>query len=215
MDQLFTTYLGDLLAGLWMTVRLTAVAFAGSLVLGTVVAAFRVSPVAPLRALGRFYVELFVNIPLISLLVVVTFGLPDVGVTFDLFTCAAISMVLLGAAFTCEAIRSGVNAVPVGQVEAGRAVGLDFFGVLRHVLFPQAFRSVVQPIVNVFIGILLSSSLAGVIGVKDLTLQVSEINNKAALGLTTYLLAAFAYIVIALLAGGLGSRLEQRLKVLR
>lgn len=215
MDQLFTTYLGDLLAGLWMTVRLTAVAFAGSLVLGTVVAAFRVSPVAPLRALGRFYVELFVNIPLISLLVVVTFGLPDVGVTFDLFTCAAISMVLLGAAFTCEAIRTGVNAVPVGQVEAGRAVGLDFFGVLRHVLFPQAFRSVVQPIVNVFIGILLSSSLAGVIGVKDLTLQVSEINNKAALGLTTYLLAAFAYIVIALLAGGLGSRLEQRLKVLR
>lgn len=215
MDQLLTTYLGDLLAGLWMTVRLTAVAFLGSLVVGTAVAACRVSPIVPLRAVGRLYVELFVNIPLLSLLVVVTFGLPDIGITFDLFTCAAISMVLLGGAFTCEAIRTGVNAVSVGQVEAARSIGLDFFGVLRHVLFPQAFRSVIQPIVNVFIGILLSSSLAGVIGVKDLTLQVSEINNEAALGLTTYLLAAVAYVAISLLAGGLGARLEERLKVQR
>lgn len=215
MDQLFTTYLGDLLAGLWMTIRLTAVAFGGSLVVGTIVAAFRVSPVLPLRAVGRLYVEMFVNIPLISLLVLVTFGLPDIGLTFDLFSCAAISMILLGGAFTCEAVRTGVNAVDVGQVEAGRSIGLGFFGVLRHVLFPQAFRSVVQPIVNVFIGILLSSSLAGVIGVKDLTLQVSEINNQAALGLTTYILAAFAYVVISLLAGGFGSRLERRLRVQR
>ncbi|MFI5085705.1 MAG: amino acid ABC transporter permease [Actinomycetales bacterium] len=215
MDQLFTTYLGDLLAGLWTTVRLTAVAFAGSLVVGTIVAAFRVSPIPPLRAVGRLYVEMFVNIPLISLLVLVTFGLPDIGLTLNLFTCATVSMSLLGGAFTCEAIRTGVNAVDVGQVEAARSVGLGFIGVLRHVLFPQAFRTVVQPIVNVFIGILLSSSLAGVIGVKDLTLEVSEINNQAALGLTTYILAAVAYVVISLLAGGFGSRLERRLRVQR
>ncbi|HKU10203.1 amino acid ABC transporter permease [Sinomonas terrae] len=215
MQELFTTYLPELLAGLWMTARLTAVSFVGSLVLGTVAAGFRISPIVPLRAVGRLYVELFVNIPLISLLVVVTFGLPDIGITFDLFTCAALSMALLGGAFTCEAIRTGVNAVSVGQIEAARSIGLDFFGVLRHVLFPQAYRSVVQPLVNVFIGILLSSSLAGVIGVKDLTLQVSEINNQAALGLTAYMVAAFAYVVISLLAGGFGAWLEKRWRVQR
>jgi glutamate transport system permease protein len=125
------------------------------------------------------------------------------------------AMVLVGAAFACEVFRTGINAIPAGQVEAGRAIGLGFFGVLREIVFPQATRSMVQPIVTLFIGILLSSSLAGVVGVMDLTAQVSYINNREALGLVTFLVAAVIYASIALGAGALGARLEVRFRVLR
>ena len=89
--------------------------------LGTVLAVFRVSPIPPLRVVGAVYVEVLRNVPLLMLLVLVIFGLPDVGLTFSLFVSAALCMAAFGAAFVCEAVRGGINTVAVGQAEAARS----------------------------------------------------------------------------------------------
>jgi glutamate transport system permease protein len=215
MIEVLTGFGSDLLRATGVTVGLTALSFALAMVIGTAVAIMRISPIAPLRFCARLYVEVFVNIPLVALLVVVTFGLPDIGLTFSLFWCAVLSMALIGAAFASEAVRSGVNAVGVGQIEAARAIGLPFRGVLAEVVLPQAFRSSIPPLVNVFIAVLLSSSLAGIIGVGDLTLTASEINNKLALGLTTFLMVSVFYLVVSLASGAVGAWVEKKVAVLR
>lgn len=208
-------YRDQFLDGLLVTLQLTTVAFLGAVILGTIMATFRISPIAPLRAVGLVYVEIFRNVPLMSLIIVVVYALPEIGVTWSYLTCVIVAMLLVGGAFLGEAVRTGINAVPAGQIEAARSLGLTFSGVMANVVLPQAFRSMVQPLVTVFIGIFLSSSLAGVVGVMDLTSTVSYINNREAKGLLTFMVAAVLYLAISLLAGVVGDRLERRLRVIR
>jgi glutamate transport system permease protein len=208
-------YLPQVLAGIWVAVSLTALGFAGALVLGTVLAVFRVSPITPLRVVGSVYVEVLRNIPLLALLILFAFGLPDVGVVFDLYTTVAICLALFNAAFVCEAIRTGINTVPVGQAEAARSIGLTFTGTLTKVVLPQAFAAMVQPLVNVFIGTLLGSSLASAIGVMDLLGVAQYINLREAWGIGLFAAAAGIYAAIALGSGALGARIERRVAVSR
>jgi glutamate transport system permease protein len=203
--------LGFLLGGLLVTLELTALGFVGAMLLGTVLAVFRVSPVPPLRVAGAVYVEVLRNMPLLSLLVLVVFGLPDVGVTFSLFTSAAVCLAGFGAAFVCEAIRGGINAVPVGQAEAARALGFTFTQSLRHVILPPAFRTMVQPLVNIFIGIALGSSLAAAVGVSELTNRTQLLNLQSAEAVVLFLVSGAMYLAIALLGGAVGGTLERRL----
>ena len=202
---------GFLLGGLLTTIELTLLGFVGAMVLGTVLAVFRVSPVPPLRALGAVYVEVLRNIPLLSLLVLVVFGLPDVGVTLPLFASAAVCLAAFGAAFVCEAMRGGINAVPLGQAEAARALGFTFAQSLRYVILPPAFRTMVQPLVNVFIGIALSSSLAAAIGVNELTNRTQLVNLQSAQAVVLFLVSGALYLAVSLVGGTAGGWLERRL----
>lgn len=213
MEVLLTEYLGNFASGLWITLRLTLVAFALAVVWGTILALFRISPIVPLRAAGLVYVEIFRNVPLFALLVLVVYGLPQVQLNIGRTNAVILAMSLVGAAFACEVLRTGIRAVGAGQVEAGRSIGMTFFGISRYIVIPQAARSMVQPIVSLFISILLSSSLAGVVGMMDLTAEVSYINNREALGLTTFLIAAVIYAGISLGVAALGARLEKKLRV--
>jgi glutamate transport system permease protein len=207
--------LGTLLRGVLVTLELTAIAYVGSVLLGTLVAVFRVSPIPPLRAVGAVFVEVFRNIPLLSLLILMAYGLPRAGVSFSLFTTAAISLTLVSASFTCETVRAGINGVSVGQAEAARAIGMTFTQSLLQVILPQALRSMVQPLVNIFIGVALGSSLAATIAVADLTYQAQQIGNETAESMLMFVASAVVYIAIALLGGGAGSVLERRLAVRR
>ncbi|MGC3954065.1 MAG: amino acid ABC transporter permease [Propionicimonas sp.] len=215
MEVLWSEYGGSFAAGLGITLYLTAVSFVAAMVIGTIIAAFRISPIAPLRVVGLIHVEIFRNIPLMSLIILVVYALPEIEVLLSYETAIIVSMSLVGSAFVCEALRTGINSVGVGQIEAARSIGLPFVGVLRYVVFPQAFRSMVQPFVTILIAIFLSSSLAGVVGVTDLTQTVSWINNRESLGLVTFLVAAVIYSLISLGIATLGARLETRVRVLR
>jgi glutamate transport system permease protein len=208
-------HLGVLAAGLLVTLQLTALSFAGALALGTVLAVFRISPVPPLRALGFGYVELFRNMPLLVLLVLFVFGLPDIGIQYSLFASVVICLVLNAAASVCEAVRSGVRTVGVGQVEAARSLGLRFGQILRHVVLAQAFRAMVQPLVNVFIGIVLSTSLAAAVGVSELTGRSQFLTLQYSEPVVTFLLAGACYLAITLLGGLVGGRIERRLAIHR
>ena len=212
--EIVLSNLSPLLAGLWITLSIAVLSFIGAMVIGTLVAVMRISPVAPLRAVGLVYVEFFRNIPLLCLLFLVVFGLPDIGVLFNLYNSAVIAMAMFSGAFVCESIRTGINTVQVGQAEAARSIGLTFAQSLRFVILPQALRSMVQPLVNVWIGTLIGSSLASVIGIQDVTAVGQNLNNRYAGGLAVFASIAAIYVVIALLSGGVGGWIERRVAVL-
>jgi len=171
---------------------------------------FRVSPIAPLRVVGALYVEVLRNMPLLTLLVLVVFGLPDIGIRFSLFTSAAICMAVFAGAFVCEAVRGGINTVPVGQAEAARSLGFTFTQSLRYVILPPAFRTMVQPLVNIFIGVVLGSSLASAVGVSELTNRTQVLNLQSAEAVVLFLVSGAIYLAIALLGGAAGGVLERR-----
>ncbi len=208
-------YVPDLLGGLAVTLELTVLSFLGALVLGTVLAIFRISPVAPLRLFGTAYVGVLRNVPLLVLLVLFVFGLPDIGLRYSLFTSAVICMGLYAASFVCETVRSGIRTVPLGQAEAARAIGLTFTQVLRYVILPQAFRAMVQPLANVFIGVVLGTSLVAAVGVADLTNRGSSLTLRYDQPLIVFAWATAFYVVITLGGGLLAGRLERLVRIRR
>ncbi|HLP23072.1 MAG TPA: amino acid ABC transporter permease [Microbacteriaceae bacterium] len=210
MESTWGADLSGLVNGLLTALTLTVVGFAAALVLGLLAAACRVSPVRPLRAVGTLYVELFRNIPLLCLLVLIVFGLPDVGVLLPLTIAVVSALAAVNGAFACEAIRSGMNAVPAGAIDAARSLGLGYGATLRLIVFPVALRRSLQPLVNVFISTLLGSSLASAVGVVDLIGAAQIINLREAWGLALFAAAAGVYVAIALGAGALGIVLERR-----
>ncbi|MEE8869723.1 MAG: amino acid ABC transporter permease [Acidipropionibacterium acidipropionici] len=206
-------YWGLIAHGIGITVALGVLGFLGAMVLGTLMAVFRISPIPPLRILGAICVEVFRNIPLLSLLILIVFGLPDAGVSLSLFWSAVAAIVLASGAFVCETVRSGINAVGFGQIEASRAIGMSFGQVLRHVVLPQALATMVQPLTNVFIGTVLGSSLAAAVGVAELTNVTQQINLLTAEAVVTFLLAGLVYLAVCLLIGAGGGWLDRRLRL--
>ncbi len=108
--------------GLLVTLQLTVLSFLFAMLVGTVMAIFRISPIAPLRAVGLIYVDIFRNVPLLSLIIVVVYALPEIGLMWSYNNSVIISMSLVGGAFICESLRAGINSVPAGQIEAARSL---------------------------------------------------------------------------------------------
>ncbi len=208
--QIISDNAGIIAQGLLVTIGLTILGFIGALLLGTVIAICRVSPIAPLRGFGTVYVEFFRNIPLLSLLILVIFGLPDVGLLIPLFWAGVISLVLSSAAFVCETVRSGINTVSLGQSEAARALGMGFWQQLQLVILPQAFATMVQPLVNIFIGTLIGSSLCSAVGVADLTNVTQQLNIRYAEAVILFLISGATYLVLSLGSGAIGGVIERR-----
>jgi len=198
------------------TLGLSALAGLLAIVLGTLLAAARVSPIPPLRGLATFYVETFRNTPLTVVFFFLIFGLPQIDMILGFYTGAVLSLGLYTAAFVCEAVRSGINAVSAGQAEASRAIGLTFGQSLREVVLPQAFRTVVPPLGNVFIAMVKNSSIAAGFATSELSSLLPRLVNADAGELTAVLIGVvIGYMVITLpMAFGV-SRIERRVAILR
>ena len=154
-------YLPQLLAGLRTTAELTVVSAALALAWGLALAALRVSPLPPLRMFATVFVELLRNTPLTLVFFFLVFVAPQFGVVAPLgFWTAVVALSAYTSAFVCEAVRSGINSVGVGQAEAARAIGLTFRQTLSLVVLPQALRTVVPPLLNVFIALAKNTSVA-------------------------------------------------------
>jgi len=204
-----------LLDGLWTTVWMTAVAGVGALLLGVLVTAARVSPVPILRGLAFGYVQFFLNVPALALLVLFVFALPDVGLLMPLTTTAVVVLIIYEAAYVAEAVRSGINTVAMGQAEAARALGLTFFQSLRLVVLPQALRAVVQPVGNVMIALVMNTSLAAAIGVVELTASANKVNLVQAQPIPIFVGAGLAYMALALVIGLSTGFVERRVAIVR
>jgi glutamate transport system permease protein len=199
------------------TLSLAVISGICALVLGTILVAMRVSPVGPLRALATFYVEVFRNTPLTVVFFFLAFGIYEIDLQFpSRFITAVAALSSYTAAFVCEALRSGINAVPPGQAEAARALGLDFGQTLRTVVLPQAFRTVVPPLGNVWIALAKNTSIAAGFAVTDLTAALQRLSNANA----DQLLLVFAaivigYLVITLPSAALLRIIERRVAIIR
>jgi glutamate transport system permease protein len=199
----------DLLGAFWMTVKLTVLSAVGSLIWGTVLAAMRVGPVPLMRGFGTAYVNIVRNIPLTVIILFTSLGLNQtlqVSLGSDQvetvnFRLAVLGLIAYTSAFVCEALRSGINTVPVGQAEAARAIGLNFTQVLTLIVLPQAFRSVVGPLTNVLIALTKNTTVAAAIGVAEAaTLMKSMIENEAQL-IAISAVFAFGFMCLTLPTG--------------
>ena len=199
----------DLLGAFWVTVQLTLLSAAGSLVWGTLLAGMRVGPVPLMRGFGTAYVNVVRNIPLTVIILFTSLGLNQTlnislgADNFDTinFRLAVLGLIAYTSAFVCEAIRSGINTVPVGQAEAARAIGLSFTQVLTLVVLPQAFRSVIGPLANVLIALTKNTTVASAIGVAEAALLMKKmIENEAQLLLISAVFA-FGFVCLTLPTG--------------
>jgi glutamate transport system permease protein len=196
-------------------VGLTLLSFACALLLGTFVAACRVSPVPPLRLFGAWWVETFRNTPLTVLFVLFFFGFPKIGIRYAAFPSAVTVLAVYTSAFIAETVRAGINTVSVGQAEAARSIGLTFGQTLRIVVLPQAFRTVVGPIGSLFIALTKNSSIASVISVAELAKVTDNLNTDTARPIPVFLGAAVAYLLLTIPSGFAFGFLERRVAIHR
>ena len=202
--------------GFLMTLRLLVVSGLGALVIGTFVAAMRISPVAAFRVFATGYTELFRNTPLTLILFFCAFVLPYLGVRFDYVVLATIGLTLYTSPFVAEAIRSGINGVSIGQAEAARAIGLGFGQTLRIIVLPQAIRMVIPPLINVIIALTKNTSVAGGFAVVELFATSRQlINLRGDETIALLIGVAFFYLVITVPLGQAAVAIEKKVAVLR
>jgi glutamate transport system permease protein len=205
-----------LLAGFRTSLALILISTVSALLLGTVLAGLRVSPVPLLRSFGTAYVEGFRNVPTAVVFFFTLFALPQMGIRIGFFPAAVLALSLYYAAFFCEAVRSGINAVPTGQAEAARSIGLTFSRSLRFVVLPQALRTVIPPLLNVFVALTKSSAIASAFGVTELLASTTALVSVESDAVLAILLAsAVLYLIITIPAGLAAERLEKKVAVAR
>ena len=186
-----------ILKGFWETIKLLLVSGGIALVLGTIVGIARVSPVSILRRSAIGYVAIFRNTPLVVLIILAYYGLPEIGIDFGFFVMITMAMGVYTASFVAECIRSGVNGIGLGQAEAARSIGMPFTMTMRQVILPQAFRFVVPPLASVFIALTKNTSLAAGFGVAEATFRSKGLfNDYATDRVAIFLGIALGYIII-------------------
>lgn len=208
MFDLLSEY--DVLGAFWVTVQLSVYSAIGSLIWGTILVTMRVSPVPIMRAFGTAYINIVRNTPLTVIIVATSLGLNQtLGVTLagddfkeQGFRLAVLGFIAYTSTFVCESLRAGINTVPVGQAEAARALGLGFSQVLRIVVLPQAFRSVVAPLASVLIALTKNTTVAAAIGVGEAALLMKEmIENESDVIFLVAAIFALGFVILTLPTG--------------
>ena len=225
--EIFGEYRDQIFEAFRTTIELTALSGLGALVLGTLLAAMRLSPVPVLTWIASAYVNVVRNTPLTLIILFCSFGLAQtLGVTLvdsasttsiadSNFRLAVLGLALYTAAFVCETVRSGVNTVPVGQAEAARSLGFTFTQNLRMILLPQAFRAVVIPLGSVLIALTKNTTIASAIGVAEAALLMKEMTENTAALIAVGAIFAAGFIALTLPLGLLFGWLGKRLAVAR
>jgi glutamate transport system permease protein len=215
MEQLWSL-MPTFFEGFRVTLLLLAVAGVLSLILGTLIAAMRISPVAALRGFAAFWTEIARNTPLTLVFIFTMYVLPMLGVRLPFIILALVALTYYTSPFVAEALRSGINGVPVGQAEAARSIGLGFGQTVSLVVLPQAFRMTIPPLINVFIALTKNTSVAGGFFVVELFATTRQLaNDNGNIVMQILITAAALYLVITIPLGFLAGQLERRWVVRR
>ncbi|MCT1685656.1 amino acid ABC transporter permease [Pseudoglutamicibacter albus] len=206
--------------GFKMTLLLFAVSGIGSLILGTIVGAMRVSPVPVMRAVGTFYVNAVRNTPLTLILMFFALGYPKLASSsssvlpkLDFVQLAMVGLTLYTATYVAEALRSGINTVPLGQAEAARAVGLTFGQSMTQIILPQAFRATVPPMFSVFIALLKNTTVAAAFGVVEAGTIRQYLSERSEPQLQGLIWVAIIFVALVMLLSMMQRYFERKWKV--
>ena len=215
--SVLTDNLDEFLSGFWVTVRLVVFSFVIAMVVGTLVAALRISPSKPLQRIGGVYVETFRNTPLLVLLFISFAGLRRAGLDIGPWTAGIASLGLYTAAYVAEALRSGVFSVSKGQIEAALSLGYTYLQTLRRVIFPQAFRTVISPLGSLIIAMIKNSAIIGVslLALPDLLKQARLVQSRTFETNEAFFWAAVGYLILTGLATLAIRSLEKRYAIHR
>ncbi|NHC06673.1 L-glutamate ABC transporter membrane protein /L-aspartate ABC transporter membrane protein [Azonexus fungiphilus] len=218
-------YLGWMLSGLQMTVMLSLSAWLIALLLGAVIGVLRTVPNRFLSGLAATYVELFRNVPLLVQLFIWYFVLPELvpaslgdaykqsHPVFQQFLAAMVCLGLFTSARVAEQVRSGINALPRGQKNAGLALGFSLPQVYRHVLLPMAFRLIVPPLTSEFLNIFKNSAVCSTIGLLELAAQGRQLVDYTAQPYESFIAVTVAYVAINIIVMTLMKKLEDKVRV--
>jgi glutamate transport system permease protein len=227
MEAVFSDF-DEYLKAFGVTIALFVVSGIAAMVWGTILAVLRVGPVAILNKAAALYVTLFRNTPLLMIFIFIAVAMPVLGYNFNFierweiagynvsgyFLRSCIALTLYTSAFVCEAIRSGVNAVPLGQAEAGRAIGLTFGQSMREVVLPQALRATIPPLTSVQIALAKNTSVAAAFGMTEATSEMrSMTNNHADQRIGIFIAFAIGYIIIVEVVSLSSYAVERKAKV--
>lgn len=197
------------------TVSYTLLGFAFGLVLGLVLALMRLSSVGPYRWLATLYIEFFRGLPALLVFVAIGTGVPLAfpGTFLNRYVIVMLALGLVGAAYIAETLRAGIEAVPKGQVEAARSLGMSQSRAMVSIVIPQAFRVVLPPLTNEVVMLTKDSSLAYLLGSTLAQQELAQFGRQALTeyrSLTPVLVAGSCYLIITIPLGFLARRLEQR-----
>jgi glutamate transport system permease protein len=226
LKTLLTEY--DVPAAFWVTIKLTLASAVGSLIIGTIVAVLRVSPVGVLQRAGTAYVTLIRNTPLTLIVFFCAFGLLQVlgislapadsptSIVDNNFRWGVVALSLYHASFVAEAIRSGINTVPKGQAEAARAIGLGFGATIRTIILPQAFRGAIAPLGNTLIALTKNTTVLATIGVAEAAYVMrAMLEFNSSLLYAIFIIMAAGFVILTLPVGIFFTWLSRRLVVQR
>ena len=226
MTSLFSDY--PIWPAFWITIQLTIFGAIGSLILGTVVAVLRLSPIGILRFFGTSYINIFRNTPLTLLILASNFVLfIQLGIALandkdpnfansNNFRLALVGLIVYHAAYVCEALRSGVNTIPLGQAEAARSIGLTFAQSMREIILPQAFQGSVVPLGNTLIALTKNTTVAVTIGVLELASILRSVTERDPASLNAaFLVTGLLFVALTLPMGLAIGPLGRRVAVKR
>ena len=212
------------LDGMWFTLRLTAIATAGGIVIGTLLALMRLSSFAPFSIFAGGYVNLMRSMPLVLVIFWIYFLVPYIGQWVTgasrpiqvgaLWTCI-VTFTIFEAAYFCEIMRAGIQSIPRGQTEAAKAIGMTYWQTMGDVILPQAFRNMIPVLLTQTIVLFQDTSLVYVLSVTDFLGAASKVAQRDGRLVEMYLFAAVVYFIISLVASIAVRKLQRRVAIIR
>lgn len=205
------SYWDFLLEGLLVTVKLTAAGFLGACLIGILVAVLRQNRNRVLRSIGYLYTEVFKNVPMVTGIFIIYFGLTGVGVVVGGFTAGFLALALFYGAYLAEIFRGGLQGVPHGQIEAAQALGLSSSRVLVTVQLPQAVRLALPATATMFVDLLKGTALLVTIGGGELMTQATIVSAETFRPLEVYIVIGLMYLAMCWPLARLFAQLENNL----
>lgn len=208
---LATSFPKILMAGIKITIPLTVIGFSIALVIAVAVALIQFAEIPVAKQLCRFYIWIFRGTPLLVQLMTVFYGLPDIGIRLEPFPAAVLVFALNEGAYAAEVVRAALEAVPVGQMEAGYCVGMSYLQTMRRVILPQAMRTAVPSLTNSLISMVKDTSLASNITAAEMMLTTRTIIATSYQVLPLYLEVGFIYLMFSTVLTWVQGKLERKL----
>lgn len=209
MEVLTPDNIKFLLEGFWVTLKVAAISIVLSFIIGGLIGTLRYAKIPVVSQLLAVVVETIRNLPLLLIIFFTYFALPEVGIDMEITTAAIVALTIFESAMLSEIIRSGLNSIHKGQIEAGRSSGLNYVQTLRYIVMPQALRRMVPPIVSQFISLLKDTSLAVVIALPDLLHNAQILYAQNGSNVTPiFIIVALMYFIVNYALSMIAKRLE-------
>jgi polar amino acid transport system permease protein len=203
-----------LLDAAWVTVEASALVLFFGAFFGIIVGALRVSPIAPIRLVFATYINIIRGTPLLIQLFLIYFGLPSLGINLTAFFSGILGMSINSSGYIGEIVRGGIEAIPKGQWEAGKVLGLSYVRTMRYVIMPQAIRNMLPAFGNEFVTLIKESSLLSTLAITELTMAGQQVRSATYASFETFIIVGILYLVMTTVATACLRFLEKRWSVL-